>query len=503
MVSSPFLPKISMKRIALLIPCLSLVLSPSAPAQEAPTAETSLFRVNITSQGWNFYVPWQKVNPGTRRGLGALLEGNRVLVTAELAQDATYIELEQADTGRKLTAKVEFVDYECDLATLIPSEDPGDFFEGKKPLAVNTTAKPKDAFEVWQFENNGSAVVTPLTFTKADLGEYFLEGERFLTFEATGPVQYRAGTFTLPVVSQGKLVGMLLSYSAKDQVAQILPGQIIQHFLDDASDGHYDGFPQFGVKSAPTLDKQFRSYLKLGGQDGGVYISRVLPDSSAEQAGLKMGDVILEMGGMKIDSRGNYVSPEFGLLGMGHLLKGGAKVGDVLKLKVFREGAPMELDLTLKRRDISKNLVDPYLFDRGPRYLILGGLIFQELTDPFLGDDERRQRVPFMLTYAQQNPEKFLAEGRRKLVFVSGILPAESNQGYERMNGLIITKVNDQFISDIKVLNEALKQPIDGVHKIEFQEFPKVIYIDAAQAQKDNEETMPTRYRITEMQRLE
>ena len=34
--------------------------------------------------------------PNTRRGLGALLPGNRVLVTAELAQDANYIELEQA-----------------------------------------------------------------------------------------------------------------------------------------------------------------------------------------------------------------------------------------------------------------------------------------------------------------------------------------------------------------------------------------------------------------------
>ena len=492
-----------MKSLLLTTSLLALAASSALHAQDLPTAETSLFRVNITSQGWNFYVPWQKVNPGTRRGLGALLEGNRVLVTAELAQDATYIELEQADTGRKITARVEFVDYECDLATLVPAEDPGDFFEGKKPLALQTTAKPKDQFEVWQFENNGSAVVTPLTFTKADLGEYFLEGERFLTYEATGPVQYRAGTFTLPVVKDGKLVGMLLSYSAKDQVAQILPSVIVQHFLDDAKDGHYAGFPQFGMKSAPTLDKQFRSFLKLDGQEGGIYVARVMPDSSVEAAGIKSGDVILEINGYKIDSRGNYLSPEYGLLPLGHLIKGGSEVGDTINVKIFRDGASMELPLTLKRRDVSKNLVDPYLFDRGPRYLILGGLIFQELTDPYLGDNERRQRAPFMLTYAQENPEKFLAEGRTKLVFLSGILPAESNQGYERMNGLIVTNVNGTFITDIKALDEALKHPTDGIHKIEFQEFPKVIYIDAAQAQKDNEETMPTRYRITEMQRLE
>lgn len=472
-------------------------------ADGQPTAETSLFRVNITSQGWNFIVPWQKTNPGTRRGLGALIEGNRVLVTAELAQDASYIELEQADTGRKITAKVESIDYECDLATLVPVEDAGDFFAGKKPLEIDTTSKPKDKFEVWQFENNGSAVTTPLEFTRADTGEYFLDGERFLIFEASGPVQYRAGTFTLPVVNGGKLAGMLLSYSAKDQVAQILPGTIIKHFIEDAKDGKYDGFPQFGIKMTATLDRQFRSYLKLDGQEGGVYLSEILPDSSAQQAGLKKGDVILEINGYKIDSRGNYVSPEYGLLSMGHLTKGGAKVGDTVKLKIFRDGAPMDIEMKLSRRDASKNLVDPHMFDRAPKFVILGGLLFQELTDAYLGEGERRERAPFMLTYAQANPEKFLAEGRKKLVFLSAILPAESNQGYERMNGLIVTKVNDQFITDIKALDEAIKKPINGIHKIEFQEFPKVIYIDDAQAKQDNEETMPRRYRITTLKRLE
>ena len=49
----------------------------------------------------------------------------------------------------------------------------------------------------------------------------------------------------------------------------------------------------------------------------------------------------------------------------------------------------------------------------------------------------------------------------------------------------------------------AITKPINGIHKIEFSEFPKVIYIDAAQAEQDNAETMPQRYRITTLKRLE
>ena len=77
-------------------PILAVLLMPLAlpsSAEAAPSPETSILRVNITSQGYNFALPWQKQRPNTRRGLGALLEGNRVLVTAELAQDANYIEL--------------------------------------------------------------------------------------------------------------------------------------------------------------------------------------------------------------------------------------------------------------------------------------------------------------------------------------------------------------------------------------------------------------------------
>ena len=112
-------------------------------AQDAkPSPDKSMLRVNVTSQGWNFGLPWQRMNPGTRRGLGALLSGNRVLVTAELAQDAKYVELEIASSGRKLVSKVEAVDYELNLATIVPAAEPGDFFTGFLPLELEPKLKP-------------------------------------------------------------------------------------------------------------------------------------------------------------------------------------------------------------------------------------------------------------------------------------------------------------------------------------------------------------------------
>lgn len=489
--------------------CLSALVLTAAllspmDAGAAPVPETSMLRVNITNQGYNFALPWQKIRPGTRRGLGALLEGNRVLVTAELAQDATYIELEQAASGKRISAKVEAIDYEVNLATVVPVDPPGDFFKNMQPLEIDSGIKPKTPLEVWQFETNGAPVTSNIDFDRVDLGSYFLDDQFFLIFQANGAVQYRSGTFTLPVIHEGKLAGMLIRYNSRDQVSDILPAPMIENFLKDAAQAPYEGLPNFGVRISPTLDPQLRAFLKLDKQEGGVLVTSVTPGFSAAQAGLKENDVILELNGRKLDARGYYQDPAYGLLGMGHLVRGAVKVGEIMKVKLLRDGQPMDLDVKMLRKEASDYLVDPYVFDRQPRYLILGGILFQELTQPYLqlAGKEWRDRAPFRLVYAQANQDDYLKAGRKKLVFISGVLPAPCTIGYERISGLIVNKVNGKEITDLASLSAAIKVPENGIHRIEVTDGPRTIFIDDKQAQEDNTDFLPSRYRITELEQL-
>jgi hypothetical protein len=57
-------------------------------------------------------------------------------------------------------------------------------------------------------------------------------------------------------------------------------------------------------------------------------------------------------------------------------------------------------------------------------------------------------------------------------------------------------------IHSIKDLKAALEKPIDGIHKIEFDEFPKVIYVDAKMAAAINEQFGP-RLGINTLERLD
>src|SRR6266513_1417712 len=76
-----------------------------------PTAtkqkQLALVRVNVTGQAYDYFRPWQKKAPFSKRALGAVLSKGHVLVTADLVANQNYVELERAESGEKTAATVE------------------------------------------------------------------------------------------------------------------------------------------------------------------------------------------------------------------------------------------------------------------------------------------------------------------------------------------------------------------------------------------------------------
>jgi hypothetical protein len=88
--------------------------------------------VNSTNQAYDFFQPWQKKSPFSRRGIGVVIPDGRILVTAELITNSNFIELEKAATAEKSTAVIERVDYDCNLAILRPADSA--FLEAMPPI---------------------------------------------------------------------------------------------------------------------------------------------------------------------------------------------------------------------------------------------------------------------------------------------------------------------------------------------------------------------------------
>lgn len=466
-------------RFPSLFPIVLLTAAP-AGAWTAQDGLASVVRINSTQQGWSAGQPWDKEQPSSRRSLGAIVGTGQVLTTAEMVAESTYLELESPDGKHLAPAKVIAVDYEANLA-LLGLDDPADkFFEGTRALEVASPPAIGDTLDIMQVEENGSPLVTSGPFQSVDVTSSFLPGQYFLTYEVKASMQSAASSYSLPVLRGGKLAGLLTSYDSKDQISDVLATDIVQRFIKEATDGTYDGFPSLGIGTSRTEDTNFRKWLKLPEDGGGLYVSSVRTGSSADKSGLKKGDVIVSIDGHEIDRLGYFEDPHYGRLFWSHLVRGAKSSGDRVKLSVVRKGEPLELEAALERRDEKKQLVPAYTFGEAPRYLVKGGLVFQELTRPLLQSfgEEWQSRAPLNLLDVYENPEKYESRGER-IVFLAGVLATPATVGYEPLRNLIVTRVNGKEIHDMKSLVEAFAKPGDkGLHAIEFDEEKFTVYLD-------------------------
>lgn len=444
----------------------------------------SVVRINSTTQDWNPGQPWEKHPPRQRRSLGAIVAPGLILSTAEMAADATFIELESIDGKRLAPGKVEAVDYEANLALFGLSDPEGSsgFFAGTEALEIAEPPGVGAVLDILQVEENGTPLVTSGPIQRIDVVSNFLSGQYFLTYEVKASMQSAASSFTLPALLDGKLAGLLTSYDSKDQLSDITATEIVRRFLDDALDGDYQGFPSLGIAITSTDDPNFRAWLKLPSDTGGLYISEVRPDSSAAAAGLEKGDVITALDGYEIDRLGYLEHEKYGRLYWSHLVRGSKAVGETLAVTVLRDGEPLELTAELERRDLRNELVPGYTFDTPPNFLVKGGLIFQELTKSLLEafGDEWQTRAPLNLLDVIENPEKY-EENADRVVFLAGVIATPATVGYEPLRNLIVTKVNGRPIRDMKGLVEAFDEvPSDGLHAIEFADEEMKVYLDEA-----------------------
>lgn len=470
----------------------SVSIMPSVP----PAAETaarspqalanSVVRVNVTAQPYDFLRPWAKKAPSMRRGLGAVIGKNRVLVTADLVANGSFFEFEKAAGGSRAPAKVVARDYDANLA-LLEAEDAA-FLHGYQPLELDDLQRIGDSVDIIQLESNGTVAETNARLSTITMGMYSVEDSALLVYRLTAPIQQRDGSFVLPAVRNGRLAGLLMRYDARNQAADIIPPRIISRFLQAAEEGNIAAaFPRAGIGFSPLLDPQLRKYLGFD-QPGGVYVTRVGKESAAEKAGVLPGDILLSVNGRDIDSDGNFTHPVFGRMPLSYLITVEAGAGQTIPLKIWREGKEMEIPMTLLPRDRSRSPVPLILNDQHPAYQVAGGLVFQELSRPMLLEwgPEWRTNAPQRLVYLDAYQDELIAPGER-VVVLTQVIPTEATLGYEPVANTVVTAIDGKKVTSLRDVREALARPGDAPYRIELADDPRVLFLGREEAAKANE----------------
>ena len=478
----------------------------STPPRNLPatlTRETdplkSVVKVNVTTQPFNFFMPWNKKPHSFRFGLATLISGNRLLLTADLVCNATFIELEKIKSGDKMPATVECVDYDANLAVLRP-QDPA-FLKEMRPLEIIDKLTAGGKASAWQFEKNGTPLITEGEMRRAEMGYH--PNRSLLVYELNISLPSYASPTAMPVLSNAKLVGLKLSYSASTRSMVLLPAPVINHFLHDLNNGKYNGFPRGGFSYTKLDDPQLRNYVALPKDAQGVYVTYVRPGGSASHAGLKRGDVLLAIDEFDVDRHGQYEDPDYGKLNIAHLSSTRSFAGDLRTYHVWRQKQTLALKLKLQPIHFEDYPIAPYVYDRGPDYIIVGGLVFQELSREYLKSwgGSWTSRAPRRLVYYERNQWELFKPGQ-KTIILSLKLDTFGNIGYKQFSAKVLKRLNGKPIKRLADIHLALKTPLKGrFHRFEFNHPPRELILDAKTLDRDNRQ-IRLRYRVPRLRRF-
>lgn len=141
------------------------------------------------------------------------------------------------------------------------------------------------------------------------------------------------------VNSKGQVIGvntLKLSGTGVEGVGFAIPINSTKEIYEQLIQYNKVKRPYIGIGGGYDLDEQTAENNNLV---VGIYIKTIEDFSAGEKAGLKIGDVIVEVDGTKVTKMDEL-----------NAIKNQKQIGDTLKLKVFREGKEKEITVTLQEQ---------------------------------------------------------------------------------------------------------------------------------------------------------
>ena len=448
-----------------------LVVSSALAADEIDALwQRAVVTIEVTRTQFDFLQPWsRRVSQATKNG--TIIDDRQILTTADHLSNHTLIRL-QKGRGRWFQGQVTWIDYHANLATITCAEDA--FWEGTREAELAKVTPRRGSAQVVRWRNgileSRNVDISRLVVKRGKLT--FMD---HLQLELNSDMQGIG--WAEAVVQEGKLIG--ISSSKDDQTITCVPSSFILSRLADREDGVYEGLGYFSFVWQTAENPDTLAYLGQEGEPRGVIVIEVRTNDTTV---LRPRDVILEIDGFEIDVQGDYDDPDYGNLLLENLASRTKKAGDIVKIKIVRDGQEKTVDYILPKAEYGVQLVPLAVPDREPEYFITGGLVFQPLTVPYLqswGADWNR-KAPFRLSYAtrqEATPEE------PSLIVLSLILPDPVNIGYQDLRYLVVDKFNGRTVRRLEDLVAAKEQPRDGFHLIEFREGDSLrrMILDAAE----------------------
>lgn len=474
-------------------------------AQEEPEDLTNRLQpscifLSIAEHGYSQSQPWKFDDVFSHDGCGIAVGENTVLTTAWNVRDVSDIKARRFGQNEFIPARVKCIDYDSNLCLL--------------ELDRQILGRPLKSVRFSKAYRKGAAVTTYWLSESSQIysGRGFLD-EAAVSRSITS--YHDMLTFSVSNVSKPSGAGQIyclgaepigiacLSDSDKNQV-RLIPGEVIERFLFDVADDKFVGIGAMGFEYDELLDPARRAYLKMPENLTHGCIIREVHNLGTGSDVLKRSDVLLSMEGFEINPYGRFRHPIYDRLFLDYLITS-RSAGDILTFEVWRDGEKKRMLVDVKPIITGEMLIPYYNYDRRPQYMVVGGIVLQQLTRPYLtqwGVNWSGKVDPLMLRYLDEQAFK-PTDARRDVIILSYVLPHDINLGYQDIYQKILKTYNGREIRSMADLLAARQDNPDSPFEImEFEMANPTIVLPRAQLPAADQQ-IQQRYGVRELQYIE
>lgn len=458
-----------------------------------PSLRESVVKIYITMQRPDYTMPWQSHSPGSGSGSGVIIDRRRILTNAHVVSDTKFLQVQKDGDPKRYPARVLFTGHDCDLAVI--TVDDQTFFEGTRAIRFSDRLPDLNTeVTVLGYPTGGTKLsITRGVVSRLDYSPYSHSGaDQHLVLQVDAAIN--PGNSGGPIIQNGRVVALAFQGMMNaENIGYGIPIPVIRHFLDDISDGRYDGYPELGAAYLETTNPALCRDLGMPPNKTGIVVYYLDPFGSGIGL-LRTRDVLLSIDGHNIESDGTVTLNDNSVL-FSELLER-KQCGESIIFKIWRTNTEMKVTVPLK---LSR---DPFayrnIYDELPDYYIFAGLVFSPLSREYLratsrgpGDSNLHQ----LTYYSQYAKIDGLNKDRDEFVVLIRQLPHPVNTYTQPFMNGIVTEVNGKHIRSLADIKDAVASPVNGFHVIRFAGMDDYLILDAAAAASANEQIL-SRYGV-------
>ncbi|MBL7114490.1 MAG: PDZ domain-containing protein [Kiritimatiellae bacterium] len=423
---------------------------------------SALVRVLCTRQEFNARVPWQKRKPSEERGYGIAVTSNLVLTTEGLIRNHSLVELMQPRRAEQIPARVIASDFQANLALL--EIDTQTLPEPLAPFTLATNMSLDSNLTITQLDDLRQLQTSKATFLRTSVEVLPSAPFPSRVFDVLADQNINGNG--APVLQNGKLAGLVVSYASSTRTATILPTAVLKRFLDDVTKLPYEGFASAGFIWKELVDPSKRQWLGVQNQPGGVLVVSCIPGSGADNV-LAPNDVILSWDGQAVDNLGFYKDKTFGRMMFPYLIRGQRHPGDTIAVTIMRDRTEKNIEITLQRPSEKRMLIPANTPGNKAPYLVEGGLVLREMTGRYIhayGSSWQR-RLDSSLVHQYLTRRMHPDRKGERIVLLTQVLPHPINVGYQQIQNMQVTHANGTPIDNMDDLFE-IRERDQHIHRV-------------------------------------